>query len=170
MHLTRWPFWWPRQCAGTVPRTSTDAPCSALQLKPLDTAIGQIYTSKQKNTIKRQNKHRDLHGTSQTKKTNVHIVFCPILYFPRANFAPKIGGHTSSTQEANYQEYHLNSSAMIYQQLTLGLEIGRLIWGQSSLKVSYIRLLYYFKRCDKLRDFGPPTRAPYLVAKTAFAS
>ena len=43
MHLTWSPFWWPRRCAGTVPSTSTETPCSALQLKPLDTAIGWIF-------------------------------------------------------------------------------------------------------------------------------
>ena len=43
MHLTFWPFWWPRRCAGTVPRKSNDSPCSALQFKPLDTAIGWIF-------------------------------------------------------------------------------------------------------------------------------
>ena len=40
MHLTCWKFQWPWWCASTVPSTST---CSALQFKPLDTAIGQIF-------------------------------------------------------------------------------------------------------------------------------
>ena len=43
MHLTCWPFRWKRQCASTVPSALPNASCSELQLKPLDTAIGQIF-------------------------------------------------------------------------------------------------------------------------------
>ena len=43
MHLTRWPFQWPWQCASMVPSALSHGSCSALQFKPLDTAIGQIF-------------------------------------------------------------------------------------------------------------------------------
>ena len=43
MHLTCWRFQWPWQYASTVPSISTHVSCSALQLKPLDTAIGRIF-------------------------------------------------------------------------------------------------------------------------------
>ena len=65
MHLTCWRFWWPWQCASTVPSASTHASCSALQFKPLDTAIGQIFAlylpgvpyKQAKNTIKTNASH-----------------------------------------------------------------------------------------------------------------
>jgi hypothetical protein len=78
MHLTRWPFRWPRQCTGTVPRALTNAPCSALQLKPLDTAIGQVFapyqtgnrqgpiqTSKRTQSKNKTNTQTYIHSTSQ---------------------------------------------------------------------------------------------------------
>ena len=44
MHLTCWRFWWPWRCASMVPSSLTHASFSVLQLNPLDTAIGQVFT------------------------------------------------------------------------------------------------------------------------------
>ncbi len=46
MHKLCWPFWWPWRCAGTIPRASPDGGCPGIQWKPLDAAIGQVFTIK----------------------------------------------------------------------------------------------------------------------------
>ncbi len=46
-HLLCWPFWWPWQCAGRLPRTSLDRGGLGLYLKPLNTAIGQVFAKKE---------------------------------------------------------------------------------------------------------------------------
>ena len=117
MHLTCWPFQWPRRCAGTVPSTLINALCSALQLKPLDTAISRIFAPYCPGN--RQGPIQASKRTQLNDKTNTETyiaqakqkreMYCR-LYFPRANIAPKIGGHTSSIQDADYQVNHLHSS------------------------------------------------------------
>ena len=54
------------------------------------------HTSSQRKTIKWQNKHRELPYNSTSQKRQMNC----LLYFPRPNFVPKIGGHASSAQEA----------------------------------------------------------------------
>ena len=116
MHLTCWPFWWPRQWAGTLPRTSTNAPSSALQLKPLYTTIGRIFApycpgnrrgpiqaDKRTQSNDKTNIKTYIHSTSQKRQMSC------LFYFPRLNFAPEIGSHTSSAQKTNYQGNHLHS-------------------------------------------------------------
>ena len=105
MHLTCWPFRWSWQCAGMEPSASTDALCLALQLKPLDTAIGQVFapaTASQgpiQTSKKTQSNNKTKTKTYIAQAKEKIQMYC-LLYVPRANFAPKIDGHTSSAQEA----------------------------------------------------------------------
>jgi hypothetical protein len=40
-----WPFWWPLQCAGKIPRASPDGGGSCLSKKPLNATIGRALAS-----------------------------------------------------------------------------------------------------------------------------
>ncbi len=40
---TFWPFWWPWQCAGTLPHTSPNRGGPWLNWKPLSATIGQVF-------------------------------------------------------------------------------------------------------------------------------
>ncbi len=40
IHLKSWLFWWPRQCAGTIPHASPNRGSPGLHSKPLDATIG----------------------------------------------------------------------------------------------------------------------------------
>jgi hypothetical protein len=42
MHLVRWPFRWPWQCAGAIQTALSNPACPGLLWKPLDAGIGQL--------------------------------------------------------------------------------------------------------------------------------
>ena len=115
MHLTRWPFQWPWICAGMEPSASTNALCSALQLKPLDTAIGRVFTPYRPGD--RQGPIQTSKRTQSKDKTNTKTYIAQakkntnVLSFvlQEGTPSPKIDGHAASAPKDNYQVNNLHS-------------------------------------------------------------
>ena len=83
MHIICWRFLWSWQFASTVSNTTTHALCSALQFKPLDTAIGWIFSpycpgdrlspiqaSKRTQSNNNTNTKTYIHTTSRKRQKN----------------------------------------------------------------------------------------------------
>ena len=91
------------------------ASCPALQLKPVDTKISRIFAPYCPGD--RQGPIQASKRTQSNDKTNTQTYIAQakkrqmdcLLYFPRANFAPKIDGHTNSAFKYHCQVNNLHS-------------------------------------------------------------
>jgi hypothetical protein len=64
MHLIRWPFRWPRRCAGAIQTASPYVVCPGLLQKPLDTGIRQLlapYCPSGRQGSRQTNNNQQMH-------------------------------------------------------------------------------------------------------------